>query len=104
VDFLLVAAHSDERRLSRCPTSSEEPEDSSPKSSNATAGEGESSDCYCPYCGTQAATDEFLADQMPRLNAAMEAAEQYGLRRSTTSWARRSGSTLVPGGGRVCST
>ncbi len=39
---------------------------------------GESSDCWCPYCGTRAATDEFLADQLPRLNAAMEAAaEQY---------------------------
>jgi hypothetical protein len=39
---------------------------------------GESSDCYCPYCGARAATDEFLADQMPRLTAAMEAAaEQY---------------------------
>src|SRR6266568_5946734 len=24
-----------------------------------------SSDCYCPYCGTQATTDEFLADQRP---------------------------------------
>jgi hypothetical protein len=39
---------------------------------------GESSDCYCPYRGARAATDEFLADQMPRLTAAMEAAaEQY---------------------------
>jgi hypothetical protein len=39
---------------------------------------GQSSDCYCPYCGTRAAIDEFLADQLPRLNAAMEAAaEQY---------------------------
>jgi hypothetical protein len=39
---------------------------------------GEPSDCYCPYCGTQAATDEFMADQMPLLEAAMEAAaEQY---------------------------
>src|SRR5829696_8635555 len=39
---------------------------------------GSSSDGYCPYCGTRAATDEFLADQMPLLNAAMEAAaEQY---------------------------
>ena len=39
---------------------------------------GEPSGCYCPYCGTQAATDEFMADQMPLLEAAMEAAaEQY---------------------------
>jgi hypothetical protein len=39
---------------------------------------GQSSDCCCPYCGTPAATDEFLADQLPRLDAAMEAAaEQY---------------------------
>ncbi len=39
---------------------------------------GQSSNCYCPYCGTRAATDEFLADQLPRLDAAMEAAaEQY---------------------------
>jgi hypothetical protein len=39
---------------------------------------GQSSNCYCPYCGTRAPTDEFLADQLPRLEAAMEAAaEQY---------------------------
>ena len=39
---------------------------------------GQSSNCYCPYCGTRAATDEFLADQLPRLDVAMEAAaEQY---------------------------
>jgi hypothetical protein len=39
---------------------------------------GQSSNCYCPYCGTRAATDEFLADQLPRLDAAREAAaEQY---------------------------
>jgi hypothetical protein len=39
---------------------------------------GQSSDCFCPYCGTRAATDDFLAHQMPRINAAMEAAaEQY---------------------------
>ena len=39
---------------------------------------GQPSNCYCPYCGTRTATDEFLADQLPRLDAAMEAAaEQY---------------------------
>lgn len=39
---------------------------------------GQSSNCYCPYCGTRAPTDEFLADQLPRLDVAMEAAaEQY---------------------------
>ena len=46
------------------------------KAAPTQSASGQSSDCYCPYRGTRAAIDEFLADQLPRVNAAMEAAAE----------------------------
>ena len=49
-----------------------------------TPGGGEPSDLYCPYCGHSASSSDFLADQMPVLKAAMEAAAEQFVHQSIT--------------------
>ena len=49
---------------------------------------GQSSDCYCPYCGTRAATDQFLAAQLPRLDACCDSQRR---RVGPRSWSAAAG-------------